>query len=368
MEITRRTLLQAAVGTAVLSYPTASQGAVILKNGSDITWITNYEAAGGKFYTTSGKPIDPFAMLKSAKASVARIRVFVNPTQRNGRLDDAIALASRAKAAGLEVCIDLHFSDTWADPGAQWTPAGWSTSYVSLLAEQLAGYTTATLNEFTRRNIKIDYVQLGNEITNGFLWPLGKIDSSNPNQWRNLSSLHNAAANALRQGMPGAKSILHLDCGGDASRTRWWLGMADTYKIRNFDIVGLSYYPQWHGSIKNLTETLEVVSWEFGKKVLIAETAYPYTSQTFGGDVINPQKTILPGYPLTPSGQAAFLRKLKTIVKGLPLGNGVGVWWWEGLAGRVAIPGKPVVDFGMTNSTLIDTRSRPLSALAALSG
>jgi len=345
---------------------TASQAAVVLKNGTDVSWVTNYEAAGGKFYTSSGKLIDPFALLKSVKARVARIRVFVNPSYRNGRLSDALNLAQRAKNSGLEVCLDFHFSDDWADPGKQWIPAAWSKNNVSLLATQLSNYVTEALGEFKKRGIILDYVQLGNEITNGMLWPLGRLNGNDQTQWRNLANLYNSANSALRTTMPTAKSVLHLDCGGDAARVRWWLNQTWTYRIRDYDIVGVSYYPQWHGTLKQLQETLEVISYEFDKPTLIAETAYPYTTQAFGGDVIDGSKSFIKGYPLTPSGQAAFLRKLKTMVRTLPNDRGVGVWWWEGLAGRVSPVGQPITDFGMTNSVLIDLRSRPLSALSAL--
>ncbi|MFM8927826.1 MAG: glycosyl hydrolase 53 family protein [Rhodoluna sp.] len=367
MELSRRTVLKAGVVSTLIAPAASAEAAPILKNGSDISWITNYEAAGGKFFTTAGKVIDPFALLKSVKARVARIRVFVNPTYRNGRLSDALNLAQRAKSAGLEVCLDFHFSDDWADPGKQWIPTGWSTTNVSLLASQLKNYVTTTLVEFSKRGISLDYVQLGNEITNGMLWPLGKIEGSNATQWRNLATLYNAANTAFRTATPKAKSILHLDCGGDATRVRWWLYQAWIYGLRDYDIIGLSYYPQWHGSLAQLTETLEVAAWEFGKPTLIAETAYPYTTQTFGGDVIDPTKSFLKGYPLTPSGQASFLRKLKSIVRDLPNNNGVCFWWWEGMAGRVTNGSQTVLDFGMTNSVLIDTRSRPLSALSGLS-
>ncbi|NBW73641.1 MAG: hypothetical protein EBR26_04470, partial [Microbacteriaceae bacterium] len=220
MEFSRRTAFKVALGSALLTPVSQANAAVVLRNGSDISWITNYEAAGGKFYTAAGKVIDPFALLKSVKASVARIRVFVNPTYRNGKLSDALNLAMRAKNAGLQVCVDFHFSDDWADPGKQWIPASWSKNSVTLLASQLQNYVVASLGEFTKRGIVVDYVQLGNEITNGMLWPLGRIDGANATQWQNFATLYNAANTGLRSAMPQAKSILHLDCGGDASRVR----------------------------------------------------------------------------------------------------------------------------------------------------
>ena len=369
MEVSRRALLQTSLSAVLLGNSSQTQAATLLKNGVDLSWVANYEAAGGKYYSSSGRLTDPFALLKSVRASVARIRVFVAPSYRNGRLSDALLLAERAKKAGLEVCIDLHYSDDWADPGKQITPAGWSTTSVSLLATQVANYTASTLNEFKKRGINVDYVQLGNEISNGFLWPLGRIDSANPTQWQNFKQLYIAATAALRQTLPTAKNVLHLDCGGsDDARTRWWLYQTQIYRFGDYDMVGVSYYPQWSGDLTKLTKALEVISWEFDKKVVIAETSYPYTSQSFGNDVYNTKQSQLKGYPLTTSGQSAYLKKLKTIVKALPNNNGVGIWWWEGLAGRVSNNNLVLADFGVTNSALIDTRARALPALSSLSG
>jgi arabinogalactan endo-1,4-beta-galactosidase len=141
---------------------------------------------------------------------------------------------------------------------------------------------------------------------------------------------------------------------------------ASLYRMRDFDIVGLSYYPQWHGSIANLTETLEMVAWEFEKPVLIAETAYPYTSTRFGSDVIDVSKGVLAAYPATTSGQAAYVKKLTSIMKKLYANNGVGIWWWEGLATHVVRNNQVIWDSGMTNSTLVDGTGKALPALAAL--
>ena len=370
MELNRRQVIAGTiagmVSTSLLPSSPVLAATAVMQSGSDISWLPTYEAAGGKFFTTAGKPIDAFALMKASGFKVARIRVFVNPSDNNGRLDNAIALATRAKAAGIDTCIDLHFSDTWADPGHQITPAGLSTTDINLLASQVRSYVVATLNRFKALNLPITYVQLGNEISNGFMWPLGQMNSSSDQQWKNLAQLFNAATSGLREVAPTAKSVLHLDCGGDSSRVRWWLMKASLYRIRDFDIVGLSFYPQWHGSIANLTETLEMVAWEFNKPVVIAETAYPYTTTRFGSDVIDVTKGVFTAYPATPAGQASYAKKLVAIMKKLSNNNGVGIWWWEGLATHVMKNNQVVWDSGMTNSTLVDGTGKALPSLAAL--
>ena len=366
--ISRRQLLQLPLVGGLLPNGFSAEAATILRNGIDISWLPIFEDAGGKYYNSSGKVTEAFALMKANGVSVVRIRVFVNPSYRNGRLSDALNLAQRAKNAGIDVCLDLHFSDDWADPGKQNIPASWSNSNVQLLASQLNAYVTNTLNEFKSRNLPLAYVQLGNEITNGMLWPLGKISSNDQYQWKNLATLYNSAVAALRSTLPSAKNLLHLDAGGDAKRIRWWLMQASQYWIRDFNVVGLSYYPQWHGPLKGLQETLDMVAWEFNKPVVIAETAYPWTTTRFGGDVLDPYTSTLSGYPATPSGQSAYLKKLNSIVKSLYGGNGIGVWWWEGLAGRVSSNGRVIWDSGMTNSTLVSDVDKALPALAAIKG
>ncbi|MCX6403280.1 MAG: glycosyl hydrolase 53 family protein, partial [Actinobacteria bacterium] len=231
--------------------------------------------------------MDAIKLMKYQGVKVGRIRVWVNPIDKNGDLDRAIKLAKRLKKADMQICIDFHFSDTWADPAHQITPAAWSTTSIDDLEDQVFEYTKQTLKKFKEAGCTPQWVQLGNEISNGMMWPLGQINSDNATQWQNLSRLHQAATNALRSVAPQAKSVLHLDCGGDYNRVKWWLEQADTYNLTEYDVVGISYYSQWHGDLADLKSVLDLITKERKQKVLIAETAYPWIDQTFGSDVID---------------------------------------------------------------------------------
>jgi arabinogalactan endo-1,4-beta-galactosidase len=365
-KITRRNLLTLGMAgflnLAIES--TKSSAATVLSNGIDISWLPSYEAAGGKFLSSASKPIDAFALLKQSGLKVVRVRVFVNPNERNGQLSDAIALATRAKDAGLDFCLDFHFSDTWADPGHQSIPSGWSSTNFDTLSSQLKAYTISTLNEFKTRNLPMAYVQLGNEIAGGMLWPLGKINGNDATSWRNFTKLYSSAVSGLKSVYPLAKNIIHLELGGQATTINWWLSSANQYGLTGYDVVGLSYYPQWHGTIEQLTASLKMVAETYKKPVLIAETAYPNTPYTFGGDVIDSVKGTVSGYPASPSGQVSYIRKLQSVLKALKYTNGVGVWWWEGLATQVTSKGVVVWNKGMTNSALVNTKGKALSALS----
>jgi arabinogalactan endo-1,4-beta-galactosidase len=371
MELTRRELLAtslAALSSLALADHSEAAGIRQLKNGVDISWLPDVEAAGGKFYTTEGLAIDGIALLKKSGIKVGRLRVFVNPSTGNGDLRRAIALAKRLKALGMEVCVDLHYSDDWADPGSQQTPAEWPTNLADLELQVLI-YTQETLGKFILAGIYPEWVQLGNEISNGFLWPLGHITSGSNNEWENFVTLHNAASYALRQTLPKAKSVLHLDCGGDPNRVRNWYQNAMQHGLSNFDVFGLSYYCQWQGSLDALATTLQVVSTELKKPVLIAETAYPWTPEKFGNDVIDTSTAHLDGYPQTPSGQSAYVSTLQKLVRSQPRNLGVGIWWWEGLATFVRSAGQQDLwNGGMANSALVDSTGKALPALKALKG
>jgi len=371
MEITRREAIAGSIA-AITSFalPNFASGATrsVLKNGVDISWLPDVEAAGGKFYTAEGKVIDGIALLKLNGIRVGRIRVFVNPTTGNGEIGRAIALAKRLKNQGMEVCVDLHYSDDWADPGWQQAPAAWPTNLADLEL-QVINYTQEALGKFVSAGVYPQWVQLGNEISNGFLWPIGHIATGSSDEWENFVTLYNAASYALRQTLPRAKSVLHLDCGGDPAKVRYWYQSATEHGISDFDIFGLSYYCQWQGPLDALATTLQVVSTEIKKPVLIAETAYPWTPEKFGHDVIDTSTAHLDGYPQTPAGQSAYVSNLKALLRSQPKNLGVGIWWWEGLATFVqSADQQELWNGGMANSALVDTSGKALPALKALKG
>ena len=213
------------------------------------------------------------------------------------------------------------------------------------------------------------WVQIGNEIGGGFLWPLGQITSSDASQWQNFVRLHNAGTQALRRVLPSSRSLVHLEWGGDSDRVRWWLSNAHTYGLMGADVIGLSYYSQWSSSLVNLENTLKVVTSEFKTPVVIAETAYPWISQQFGNDVVDTAAAKLSGIPYTPGGQAQYVLALREMLYRQPVNRGIGFWWWEGLATIVrSTDGTTLWNGGMANSTLVDTTGKALQALQLLNG
>jgi arabinogalactan endo-1,4-beta-galactosidase len=339
-----------------------------LSNGADISWLPEIEAAGGRFFDAKGHRIDAITLLRRSGVKVGRIRVFVNPQTDNGSLKRAIGLAKRLKSNQLETCVDLHFSDTWADPANQTIPVGWSNE-IDKLENELYKYTQATLLKFVRSGVRPDWVQTGNEVAGGFLWPLGKISSGDASQWQNFVRLQNASALAVREVLPNAVTIVHLECGGDFQRVQWWLNNAQVFGLNDYDVLGLSYYSQWSGSLNDLSKTLNVVTSKFKKPVVIAETAYPWTSKRFGNDVIDTKKAPLVGHPLTVNGQRKFVLSLEKLLLQQPGNRGLGLWWWEPMAMQVlGSNGASIWNGGMANSALVDSAGKVLPALGALNG
>jgi len=365
VQLARRSFIGAALTTAIFPSSAAFAEQSGLANGIDVSWLAQYEAAGGVFRNKAGKTIDAFRFLKENGIKLVRLRLFVDAMDRNGSLADTLNLAQRAAKAGIQVALDFHFSDTWADPAHQTMPAGWQGRSLSELLYTLPAYVTSIAKKLKSRNVSPAFVQVGNEIANGMLWPIGRISGDSANEWWQLSSLFNAASDAVRQSFPKAKVVLHLELGGDSQKLDWWLKNAKRFDF-DFDVVGLSYYPQWHGDLSRLRSSLRVAAVVHRKLVLVAETAYPWRQLQRSSDVLGSAAAILPGFPATKSGQSNYIRAVTAAVKSLPSKRGIGVWWWEGLANDVLVGSQVVWSEGMSNTSLIDDSGRAIPALYVL--
>jgi len=334
-----------------------------LINGVDLSWLPDVEKAGGKFYSRSGKSQPPLRILQHQGLGIGRVRVWVNKSKGQASLKRAIELGKRLQSKGMRIMVDFHLSDNWADPSNQRIPTTWPQSDAITLKVELVNYLKTCIEQFQSKGVTLDIIQIGNEIGNGFLWPAARIDSNQAEQWLSFVTLYNAAEIAVREQSPNSKILLHLHNGGDAEWIRWWWSLAMQYGIKEPDYVGLSYYPNWHGDLSQLQKSLDLLKSE-NQFVWIVETAYPWTSEFFGNDVINPYQARLSGYGLSPKGQAKFISQLNQMMMRLD-GHGVGIIWWEGLAIDVGKHGKKFKS-GMQNSTLFDNDGLVLPALKLL--
>lgn len=282
------------------------------------------------------KEMDAIQIMINHGFNCFRLRLFVNPRQYDewggftgNNLSYTIALAKRIKSFGAKLIIDFHYSDTWADPGHQSKPEIWSALSFEDLVKAVYNYTKECISAMRLEGVLPDMVQPGNEITGGMLWPDGKLYGvGDPEeQWKKFTRLLTSAIQGVKDAAEGGdiKIIIHTNTGGRWEATKWFFENLEKRGVP-YDIIGLSYYPWWHGSLEDLRRTLVNAASYFNKSILIVETAYPYRELDMKHlEEANPAYMV---WPQTVEGQKQFLIDLLETVAETPNGHGLGVLWW----------------------------------------
>ena len=318
------------------------QGQELPWNGVDVSDLTQVEIGGAKFYEWSQKDNKGWEtpvpnILANHGVKVARLRLWHGPKDGVNGLDYNLKLGQRMHNNGIKILLDFHFSDWWADPTHQWKPEAWKNLYYyNGLPEAVRAYVRDVANAFISRGIPLVGVQFGNEISSGMMWPDGKVggDYDTEEQWWKLGELFKHAREGLEWAYWGKtlpKVVVHLDDGGNKELSRWFFNNLIAQGV-NFDVIGVSFYPWWHGTISELKENLEFCINEFGKHVAVVETSYPWTLQWYDtkNNIVGSETQLHKGYPATKAKQAAFLHDVKMVVAGLPNNRGLGVLYWAG--------------------------------------
>lgn len=275
--------------------------------GADISWITELDAIGKKFYNAAGVEQDLLQTLKTYGINTIRLRVWVNPGAGWNHKNDVVQKAQRAMAAGMRIMINFHYSDTWADPGMQAKPIAWSGN-VSGLKTALANHTTDVLTALKTAGVMPEWVQVGNETDDGMLWPEGKASTN----MANYAQFVNAGYDAVKAVFPNAKVIVHVSNGWDNSLFRWNIGGLVSNGAK-FDVIGMSLYPNfvqggWQtANPQTLANMNDMVS-RYNKEVMVVEVGMPWD------DAANCK---------------AFLTDIITKTKSVSGGKGLGVLYWE---------------------------------------
>ncbi len=314
------------MGFCMLAIPVPAAGEAAasrtLLKGGDISMLSKFEELGS-VYRDQGNPADAIGIMMRNGCNCFRLRLFVNPTMKNAVIQDldyVVKLAQRVKKVGGLVLLDIHYSDTWADPGHQSKPSAWRNLSFQDLESTVESYTTSVITTMKRSGCLPDIVQVGNEITPGFLWPEGQL-RADEGGWKHFTMLLKAGIRGVKKPLGAeddVKVMIHIDRGGSASGARWFFGKVNKYNVQ-YDMIGLSYYPWWHGSIDDLRTCLKQTAEQFGKQIMVVETAYPWRK---GGETRNMD------WPQTPQGQKQFLDDVIESVKSTPEGLGKGVLWW----------------------------------------
>lgn len=335
--------------------------------GMDLSSVPKNEAHGAVWRDAGGAAGDPVTILRDAGVNYARLKVWVDPADGFNDRDHVLAMARRVKAAGMGLLVDFHYSDTWADPGRQEVPAAWASYDLQGLARAVGDHTTDVLTALRDQGTPAGMVQIGNEINPGMLLA-GGAASGPSSDFASLGVLLRAGAHATRAVQPDARIVLHLtNLGSGVQHLQWWYSQAQAQSVP-FDVIGLSFYGYWHGSLATLQSGATTLLGQFpGKQLLVVETAYPFTTAADDAhpNVVGPDQ-LVPGFPATEAGQASYLRAIQNVVAGLPDGRGLGVVYWEGA--WTAVPGSgwdpadPASGNAWENQAVFDFHDRLLAA------
>lgn len=321
----------------------------IMNRGIDVSTYLDVLSHGKKFYDESGEEMDPLDAFVKGGVDRMRLRIWCNPYNIKEESYNAgdctvqhmIELGKLAASKGFKLMVDLHYSDFWTDPKKQTLPKEWKDYSVEEIKDAMRKFTLKTLGAFNDAGLAISAVQVGNEITNGMLWPYGKIigdvvAGKVRKGYDSLIAFLKVGIQAVREACPKAKIVLHLEQSGNAAIYDEWFSQMQAAEV-DYDVIGMSYYPFWHGTFDSLWANVDACIKKFGKKVVIAEWSYAFTLKGYSradGSRVRlsagenaPVELYLP-YPATPEGQAQFVSEF---LKGAKAHGVAGVFYWEPL-------------------------------------
>ncbi|MBR4501297.1 MAG: glycosyl hydrolase 53 family protein [Clostridia bacterium] len=296
--------------------------------GMDVSSVISLEESGVRYYDDDGREKDLFAILASHGVNWIRVRVWVDPYDKNGfsyggggnDLARAVAIGKRATENGMRLLVDFHYSDFWADPSKQQAPKAWQGMAIEEKAEAVYRYTLDSLSAFRDNGVDVGMVQLGNETNGCFCGE--KI-------WMNIVwHLMGSAARAVRETDPGILIAVHFANPENADAYLNWASKLAYYDL-DYDVFATSYYPYWHGTLENLTSVLGQIKEKYGKSVMVAETSYAWTLEDsdFSGNTIGEGGAYDHPWPFTVQGQANEVRAVASALSSI---GGLGVFYWEG--------------------------------------
>lgn len=327
--------------------------------GMDLSTLLEMERCGAKYYD-DGKEMDVLDIMKKYDVDTIRIRLWNDPWSESGESYGAgendfatsLAIAKKVTEAGFGVLLNFHYSDFWADPGKQIKPKAWADYGVEELEKAVYDYTLDIMQKFLENGVNITMVQVGNELSNGLLWPEGKV----PN-YDHIAKFVNAGIRAVRKAdekrLSGVLSginekcrelekipvMIHLDNGGNNALYREWFDNF-TKRGEDFEIIGLSYYPFWHGSLQMLNDNMDDIAERYGKDLIIAEVSMGYTMEDYKeyeklpdekrkGYATRPALVEKIEYPMTKQGQYDFMEDFLHRISHIKGGKGKGFFYWE---------------------------------------
>lgn len=335
--------------------------------GGDISFLPEIEDHGGTYSDAGGKQ-DLVLLMKEHGFNSIRLKLWHSPDAPYNTLDQVKRMAMRLHAAGMHFFLDIHYSDWWADPQKQITPAAWDGLAFETLVDSVYRYTYDVIASLRSQGTMPAMVQIGNEIRTGMLWPDGRVDGEydTPEQWDHLVRLLQAGRRGILDaaGPDWPTIMIHFDNGAKNEMCRYFFDQLLARGLE-FDAIGLSFYPKWHGTLDELGHNLTDLAVRYGKDIYVVETAYPWTFEwrDATGNIFGTEADLHRGYPPTVEGQSAFLSAVRRIVRNVPAGRGRGIYYWS--PEWIAVDGVPSA---WENATLFDFDGKVLPSMAAFTG
>ncbi len=316
--------------------------------GVDISSLPEYEDKGVKFYNATGREVDGLQLCQENGVNSVRLRIWNEPgrvPESGGYCDlvHTVTMAKRIKAHGMHFLLDFHYSDFWADPGKQRKPYAWEHLSQEELVQAVYDYTTEVLKTLTREGCQPDMVQVGNEIRSGMLFPDGEV----PN-YAGLARLVNAGIQAVRDVNPQISVMIHLDQGGKYIFLQEWFDAMVEAGLQPFDVIGISFYPFWHGTFMDLRQSMEQLTNRYHLPVIVAETAHPWRRSADG--FVTEEQERIAGYCAGVEEQGLVMRLLMNIVASIPQEQGRGVYYWDPLVVPMEGQGSWANNMGVLNT------------------
>lgn len=309
--------------------------------GMDLSTLLELEKCGARYYV-DGTEMDILDIMKKYDVDTIRIRLWNDPYSESGEsygagendLKTTLAIAKKVTDAGLGVLLNFHYSDFWADPGKQIKPKAWKDYGVEELEKAVYDFTVDTMKVFHDNGINTTMVQVGNELSNGLLWPEGKV----PN-YDNIAKFVNAGIRGVRAIDADVPIMIHLDNGGNNALYREWFDEF-TKRGEDFQLIGLSYYPFWHGTLDMLTDNMNDIAERYGKELIIAEVSMGYTMEDYKeyekltdeqrkGYATRQKLVDKIEYPMTVQGQYDFMEDFLNRISHIKGNKGKGFFYWE---------------------------------------
>jgi len=326
--------------------------------GGDFSIMKKLEDLGGQ-YKMNGEVKEGFEIFRENGYTWCRLRIFHTPNREGpvcNDLDYTIALAQKARQFGFKIFLNFHYSDTWADPGKQFTPKVWENLTFETLTDSVYQYTKNVMQAMKSAGVFPEMVQIGNEINNGMIWPQGRLWENGNARWEELSALLKAGIRGVKEVKDGAEIpiMIHAATGGDLVESDNFYSNILQRGVE-FDVIGLSYYPWWHGTFEELEKNLEFLSSKYEQEISLVETAY-YANAWYP----EPAEWVLDvkPYPPTEQGQHDFLVELVERLKKYPKVTSVYYWKPDGLD----IPGSGISFLGRS---LFDRNGNAFKGISA---